>query len=226
MADVTIKPQQIYKSIFSPARKEPPGNPGMYHFLRWLVAFQGGLIAVLIGFAVLTSFVFGDTYVYHLVVLDRSAFPKQVKTLLPLDEPNLTRTAIVNMAMHVATQVQSYGFHNADERLLKARRLFTDEAWQSFALAHLQPGRLDRFKENRQILSTIATKGAVIVKEGVEGGRYRWVVEMPIISSYLAGSDDAPRNALLRITFVRAPTSEFPEGVAIDGWKEKGGGSS
>ncbi len=223
MSNLTIKPQQIYRILFAPERKEPAGNPAMYNFLRGLVVAQSYIISALLILSVLVSFVFADKYIYRMVILDRSAFPKQVKRLIPLDEPNLTRTAIINMAMHVATQVQSYGFHNADARLLQARRLFTEEAWNSFATAHLAPGRLDRFKANQQILSTIATKSAVIVQEGKERGTYRWVVEMPIISSYLAGSDAAPRNSILRITFVRAPTTKYPEGVAIDGWKEKGG---
>ena len=83
---------------------------------------------------------------------------------------------------------------------------------------------LEEFKRNQQILSTIATNGAVITREGVEKRKYRWVIEMPIISSYLVGVESAPRRSILTLTFVRAPTTQYPEGVAIDGWKEKGGG--
>lgn len=221
--DVTINPQQLYRALLAPERKEPQGSPKMYHFLRGLVNVQAYLIVFLVGFAVLTSFVFADQYIYHMVILDRAAFPRQVKTLVPLDEPNLTRTAIVNMAMHVATQVESYGFHDVDSRLIASERLFTDEAWVDFANAHLEPGHIDQFKANRQILTTIAVKDAVIIQEGVVEGRYRWVVEMPIISSFLAGNDAAPRPSILRITFVRAPVDRYPEGVAIDGWRERGG---
>ncbi len=220
---VKFEPQQIYKTLFAPARSELAGSSDMYHFLRAIVTLQSYLIMLLLGASVLVSFVFADKNIYHLVVLDRAAFPKQVKRLVPLDEPNLTRTAITNMAMHIATQVQSYGFNNADTRLLQAKRLFTEDAWFAFASAHLKPGHLDTFKENQQILSTIASNQAVIVAEGRQKGVYRWVVELPFISSYLAGKESSSRNGTLRLTLIRASTVDYPEGVAISGWRESGG---
>lgn len=219
-----IEPQHIYKILFAPARSEPPGSSAMYNVLRGVVAVQSYAIACLVIFMVLTAYVFADKYYFHLVVIDRNAFPKELVNLVGLDEPNLTRTAITNMAEHIATRVQSYGFHNADQRLLEAKRLFTDDAWLAFAKAHLKPGHLDEFKRNQQILTTIASKQPVIVSEGKENGVQRWVLEMPFISSYMAGQSTSTKSGVLRITLVRAPVDKYPEGVAIAEWREMGGG--
>lgn len=219
-----IEPQHIYKVLFAPERTEPPGSPGMYHALRSVVAVQSYFIACLLIFTVLTAYVFADKYFFHLVILNRAAFPDKVVTMTGLDEPNLTRTAIVNMAEHIATRVKSYGFHNVDQRLLEARRLFTEDAWLAFAKAHLKPGHLDEFKRNQQILTTIASNQPVIVSEGKENGVQRWVIEMPYISSYMAGQESSIKRGILHLILVRAPVDQYPEGVAISEWRETSGG--
>ncbi len=225
MADTAIRARQMVKSIFAPERTEPAGSPAMAGFLRGLVITQSYAIGLLLLFTILVSTVFADTTTHYLVVLDRTGFPTKVERLLALDSPNLTRTAITNKAMHIATQVLSYGFNNADARLLAAQQLFTPEAWKEFVHANLEAGKLDVLKTRQQILSTVARKGAVIVSEGYDPVKenYRWVVQVPVISSYLAGSDSLPRKIVLTLTFIRMPTDQYKEGVAIDGWKESPG---
>lgn len=213
-----LKPEHVYSTVFKPDMREPMASPGQYRVLRGVVTFQSNLILGLLFCTIICSVVFADQYIYHVAILDKEGLPEKVQQLLPLEEPNLTRTAITNMAMNVATEVMTFGFNNSDERLLRARRLFTDEAWQRFAKAYLSPGRLDKIKGLQQILTTIATNGAVISEEGEWAGRYRWVVQVPIVTTYQAGKRLQTQYSTLELTFVRAPTTKHPEGVAIDAW--------
>jgi intracellular multiplication protein IcmL len=218
MTNPDLKPKHVYETVFAPEQREPMASPGQYRMLRGTVTVQSYVILALLFAVGFTGLAFADRYIHHLVILNKDGLPEKVKSLVPLDDPNLTRTAIVNMAMNVATEVMTFGFNNADERLLRARRLFTDEAWTRFAKAFLADGRLDKIKAQQQILTTIATDGAVIIQEGKWNNDYRWIVQVPVITTFQAGKRVAPQKAILQLTLVKAPTTKNPEGVAINAW--------
>ncbi|HVY12367.1 MAG TPA: hypothetical protein VHB73_02250, partial [Alphaproteobacteria bacterium] len=103
--DTHLSSQQITRALFAPAGSEPKASPGLVAFFRGLVTVQSYLIGILIGLALLASVTFGVQNNYHLIVLDHDGFPQKVQPLYGFDEPNLTHTAILNMALHLATQV-------------------------------------------------------------------------------------------------------------------------
>ncbi len=216
-----IKPEQVYKVVFHPSEPAPVGSSAQFRFARGLVTILSYIIAMLVFCVFMVFFMFADTYFYHFSVLDRERIPERLVTMHPLDNPNLTRTGITNMAMNIATEVLTFGFNNADERLLKSRRLFTEAAWLRFAKAYLKEGRLDKIKLNQQVLTNIARDNAVIVEEGKNSsGELQWVVQVPTITTYQAGKKIVPVRSVLQITLIKASTLEHPEGVAIDGWEQ------
>lgn len=216
-----IKPEQVYKVVFHPSEPAPVGSSAQFRFARGLVTILSYVIALLVFCTFMVYFMFADTYFYHFTVLDRERIPERLATMKALDTPNLTRTGITNMAMNVATEVLTFGFNNADERLLKSRRLFTEEAWLRFAKAYLKEGRLDKIKVNQQVLTNVAVENAVIIEEGPNAiGEQQWVVQVPTITTYQAGKRIVPVRSVLQITFIKASTLEHPEGVAIDGWQQ------
>ncbi|MDX1922101.1 MAG: DotI/IcmL family type IV secretion protein [Alphaproteobacteria bacterium] len=216
-----IKPEQVYKVVFHPSEPAPVGSSAQFRFARGLVTILSYVIALLVFCTFMVYFMFADTYFYHFTVLDRERIPERLATMKALDTPNLTRTGITNMAMNVATEVLTFGFNNADERLLKSRRLFTEEAWLRFAKAYLKEGRLDKIKLNQQVLTNVAVENAVIIEEGPNAiGEQQWVVQVPTITTYQAGKRIVPVRSVLQITFIKASTLEHPEGVAIDGWQQ------
>jgi Type-IV b secretion system, inner-membrane complex component len=217
-----IKPEQAYKVVFHPSEPAPVGTSAQYRFARGLVTILSYCIAILLAATVMVAVAFADSYYYHLVILDRERVPEKVQLLYPLETPNLTHTGITNMAMNVATEVLTFGFNNADERLLRSRRLFTEEAWGRFATAYLKSGRLDRIKLNQQVLTSIATNNAVVVSEGKnKQGVKQWVVQVPTITTYQAGKRVQSQQSTLEMTLIKAPTVDHPEGVAIDGWEQR-----
>lgn len=216
-----IKPEQVYKVVFHPSEPAPVGSSAQFRFARGLVTILSYIIAMLVFCTFMVYFMFADTYFYHFSVLDRERIPERLATMRPLDYPNLTRTGITNMAMNIATEVLTFGFNNADERLLKSRRLFTEAAWLRFAKAYLKEGRLDKIKLNQQVLTNIASDNAVIIEEGKNSvGEQQWVVQVPTITTYQAGKKIVPVKSVLQLTLIKASTLEHPEGVAIDGWEQ------
>ena len=216
-----IKPEQVYKVVFHPSEPAPVGSSAQFRFARGLVTILSYIIAMLVFAVFLVFFMFADTYFYHFSVLDRERIPERLATMRALDTPNLTRTGITNMVMNIATEVLTFGFNNADERLLKSRRLFTEAAWLRFAKAYLKEGRLDKIKLNQQVLTNIASDNAVIVSEGKNSiGEQQWVVQVPTITTYQAGKKIVPVRSVLQLTLIKASTLEHPEGVAIDGWEQ------
>lgn len=214
--------RQLVRAAFAPHQNEPQATPGQYYFLSKVVSWQTNLIVFFIGLTVLTWLWFAPREIYHLIVQDRQGLPSKLVRLQPLDTPNMTRTAITNLALHIAAQTLTFGFNNADERILLSKHYFTTQAWDSFVHAYLDKNALKEIKTKQQILATIATDSAVIISEGEEDGVYRWVVQVPILTAYLAGSKNATVRSLLQLTFIRAPITDHPEGVAIDNWKQLG----
>ncbi|MBI3418532.1 MAG: DotI/IcmL family type IV secretion protein [Proteobacteria bacterium] len=239
-ATTRLSVDNITKILFAATQDEPRATPQMTKFFRGLVEAQSYLLAILLGATILVSVAFATQTFYHLIILDHEGLPTAgldrsghrlaqpyahaPYLMYPLDEPNLTHTAILNMTMNIVTEVLTFGFNNADERLLSARHLFTNDAWQRFAKAYLQYGRLEKIKRYQQVLTAIATHGAVIVSEGMVYHRDRWVTQVPIVTTYQAGDKVAHKRSILQLTLVRASTLEHPEGVAIDGWEELAGG--
>ena len=216
-----IKPEQVYKVVFHPSEPAPVGSSAQFRFARGLVTILSYVIAMLTFCAISVFVVFADTYFYHLSILDRERIPERLVVMRGLETPNLTRTGITNMAMNVATEVLTFGFNNADERLLKSRRLFTEDAWLKFAKAYLREGSLDKIKYNQQVLTNVAINNAVIVEEGTNSfGEQKWVVQVPTITTYQAGKKISTTRSVLQITFIKASTLKHPEGVAIDAWQQ------
>jgi hypothetical protein len=222
--DTRFSMENVAKLLFSAARNEPKANPTMVGFFRGMVVAQSYFIVILLGTVVMTGLIFAQKTFYHLLILDRDSLPSRTQIIYPFTEPNLTGTAITNMAMNLVTEVLTFGFHNADGRLLSARHLFTEECWQRFAKAYLQYGRLEAVKRNQQVITAIATAGAVVVAEGKINKRERWVVQVPIAVTFQAGAETATKRSILQLTLVRASTLKHPEGVAIDGWEELAAG--
>jgi intracellular multiplication protein IcmL len=220
MNQTALKTSQVYKAIFNAADGVHEGGARGHAFLLGLIHFQSGLIAFLLFAVVMTAITFAQQDIYHLVVLDRQGLPREMKELYPLDEPNLTRTAITNMATNLATQVLTYGFNNADEKLLKTKHYFTEKAWQDFVNGLLRKGGLEQTKKLQQIRTAIATNGAVIVSDAAVDGVPQWIVQVPVITTFQAGQKTENKKMTLQITLKRAPTSKYPEGVAIDRWEE------
>ena len=138
--------------------------------------------------------------------------------MVALNEPNLSTPALMSWVAQASTEVMTFGFNDYRRRLQEASRNFTRRGWESFTQA-LQRSRIIEMVETNQQVITAAPRGAPILQsEGLYQGRYQWVVQLPMVLTYIAGSKTRSDNLLVTLIIVRVPRLESPYGVGIEQW--------
>ena len=138
--------------------------------------------------------------------------------MVPLTDPNLSNPALMSWVAQAATEVMTFGFNDYKRRLQEASRNFTPRGWESFSQA-LQRSRIIEMMETNQQVLTAAPQGApVLQSEGLVLGRYQWVVQIPMVLSYQAGTKTRSDRLLVTLVIVRVPRLESVSGVGIEQW--------
>lgn len=138
--------------------------------------------------------------------------------MVALNQPNLSNPALMSWVAQAATEVMTFGFNDYRRRLQEASRNFTRPGWESFTGA-LERARIIESVESLQQVVTAAPEGApILISEGMVGGRYQWVIELPLILSYQAGTKVKNDRLLVTLVVVRVPRLESPNGVGIEQW--------
>jgi len=138
--------------------------------------------------------------------------------MVSLTQPNLSNPALMSWVAQAATETMTFGFADYRRRLQESSRNFTRKGWESFTSA-LQAGRIiESIEANAQVI-TAAPRGApVLQQEGEVNGQYQWVVQIPMVLSYQAGSKTRTDNWIVTLVVVRVPRLESPNGVGIAQW--------
>lgn len=185
---------------------------GYRTMLKILLAQSAGLVLMLLVFVI---------YAHNTRPVDRyfaTTADGRIMQLVPLDRPNLTTAALLSWVAQASTEVMTFGFHDYQRRLQQSSRHFTRRGWESFTQA-LQRSRIIESVEQSQQVVTAAPRGApVLVQEGVFNGKYRWVVQLPMLVTYRSGSKSRTDNLDVRLVIERVPSLENPNGVGIDQW--------
>lgn len=138
--------------------------------------------------------------------------------MVALSDPNLSTPALMSWVAQASTEVMTFGFNDYRRRLQEASRNFTRRGWESFTVA-LQKSRIIEMVEANQQVVTAAPRGAPILQsEGVFGGRYQWVIQLPLIVTYQSGNRTNVTPLLVTLVVVRVPRLESPNGVGIEQW--------
>lgn len=142
----------------------------------------------------------------------------RVVPMVALSEPNLSRPAVLSWAAQAASETLTFGFHDYRRRLQESSRHFTREGWASFVKALQESGMIESVEENRQVLSAAPRAAPTILAEGILGGVYQWQVELPMMITYQIGQQTRNVSMNIRLTIVRMPKLESPNGIGIEQW--------
>ncbi len=138
--------------------------------------------------------------------------------MVPLSQPNLSAPSLMSWVAQGTTEVMTFGFSDYRRRLQESSRNFTKRGWESFTQA-LQRSRIIEMVEVNQQIITAAPRGAPVLKsEGLVAGRYQWVVQIPLILTYMSGAKTSNTGLLVTVVVVRVPRLESPNGVGIEQW--------
>jgi hypothetical protein len=192
-----------------------------YHRLMTMVWWQGIVIIALAALLIFSAPFLRPYYKY------RTQSPsKEVGALVPLEKPNMTDRAILSWATTSITEIMTIGFGDFDKQILGQKQRFTSEGWESFLKAVRDQDLRAAFKSQQLVLTTVPSNTPVIVAQGVDplsGDEYQWVVEMPIIMTYVTNNNVKRQSrSIIRLTIVRVPSKDSFRGVAIKSWQVAG----
>lgn len=139
-----------------------------------------------------------------------------IMQIVPLDQPNLTDSELLQWANMAAIASYTYNYINWRKQLQALSDNFTPEGWKLFINALNASNNLEAVKAKKLVVSAVATGAAVLVKEGLLDGRYTWKVQVPILVTYQGGRNQFTQQALvITMVIVRLPTLTSTRGVAI-----------
>ena len=181
-----------------------------YEFLLRLIFILLGLLAI----SLVVNVFYGmrETKMRYFALNPEGA----VTEIQVLENPVQSVTRVRSWTTEAVMQGLTLSFANYQQQLADNRLLFTDTGWRSFENA-LKASRILDSIITQQLVTSVAPEGAPVIRaQGVaDGGRYAWVVELPIVVTYESTSNKQSTKFLVTATVMRRPESENPSGLGI-----------
>jgi intracellular multiplication protein IcmL len=138
--------------------------------------------------------------------------------MVALDEPNMNDAALVSWAARAASDVMTFGFHDYQRRLQESSAYFTRRGWQNFTEALDRSRVIEGIQQSQRIVTAAPKSAPVIEQQGLVDGVYRWVVDLPLIVTYQAGTSTQSDTISVQLVIVRVSTLDSTSGVGIQQW--------
>lgn len=138
--------------------------------------------------------------------------------MIALNEPNMSVPALMSWVAQSSTEVMTFGFNDYRRRLQESSRNFTRRGWESFTQALQRSRIIEMVEANQQVVTAIPQGAPILESQGLVNGRYQWVIQLPIVLTYQAGSRSRNDSLLVTVVVVRVPRLESANGVGIEQW--------
>jgi intracellular multiplication protein IcmL len=138
----------------------------------------------------------------------------RITPLIPLDQPNMTDTEILQWANLAIIAANSYNYVNYRSELQAASEFFTADGWNSFIKAIQSSNNLQAVISNKFVVSAMATQAPTIIERGVYNGSYSWRIRMPIMVTYQSQTI-ASIPVVVNMLITRVSTLNSPKGIGI-----------
>ena len=139
----------------------------------------------------------------------------RITPLIPLDQPNMPPSTLLQWANSAAIAAYTYNFVNYRQELQSASEFFTPDGWNQFIGALNSSNNLKSVIDKKLVVSAVATGAPVITDQGVINGTYTWSVQMPMLVTYQSASQTVRQNILVRIVVQRISTLYSARGIGI-----------
>jgi len=142
----------------------------------------------------------------------------RIMPMLPLEQANMTDSALLTWASQAASDTMTFGFHDYERRLQSSARYFTRDGWATFDSA-LQSSRvIESVTALNEVLTAEARSAPIPLKHGVLNGKFFWVVKVPLKVTYLSGTESHIETPDVTLLIFRVSELENPKGVGIQQW--------
>lgn len=128
----------------------------------------------------------------------------------------ISPASIRKWADNTIVKCYSLDFVNYRKQLNDLEPEFTHAGFRGYLQALKNAKTLKYIESDDYVMTATPTGIPSIVREGVEDGRYSWVIQIPIMVNYQAAGNNNQQKMLVRIIAVRAPRSRIPSGVLIN----------
>lgn len=145
-----------------------------------------------------------------------------------LTNPHRTPEEITMWAEQIAVEALSMSNENSNERLTEIKKVFAPSGWKDY-VTYLQKSQLiNMIRQQDYDAMTIVDGSGFIAQKASTGGAYRWLVEVPVVTSLTrpdpqTGQPGAARSARLRIIIQigRVKQGGDDNDIAIESWTVK-----
>lgn len=135
--------------------------------------------------------------------------------LIPLSEPYQKPAGVVQYARDTLNSTFTLDFLNWRSQLESVRGRYTTQGFKSIVESLQSSGMLASVRDKRMNM-TISAGTGVLTKEGVENGRYIWIIEVPIEIKLAGQTTELPAQKFTAIIRVeRIPTLDSIEGIGV-----------
>jgi intracellular multiplication protein IcmL len=139
-----------------------------------------------------------------------------VKEVFPLNEPNVTPTAILKWSALAATSAYTIDFYHYQENIDALKDFFTVDGYQDYLTSLQSSDSLNRIVKDKLIQSAVTTNTPVILQEGITNGVYTWRIQVPILVTYQGASTQSSfKNLAVSLLVIRVPTDIAAKGIGI-----------
>jgi len=134
--------------------------------------------------------------------------------VLPLSEPGMKNSAVVDWATKAAIKTYTYDFVNYRSSLQEVSQLFTGTGWTKFQEAMQKSRMLKTVIKQELVMTATPTAAATITESAVRYDRYTWKVEIPML---LKLKGKTPLTVPVKVTLLlqRVSLVNNPDGIAI-----------
>ncbi len=137
--------------------------------------------------------------------------------LVPLKQPNMAPSALLQWASQAAITSYSYNFVNYRQELQAAAEFFTPRGWRSFEDALSSSNNLKAIVDKKLVVSAVATGAPVILWQGTwVDGSYAWRVQMPLKVSYQSATQLIGQSVVVTMLIKRISTLYSARGIGIE----------
>lgn len=141
----------------------------------------------------------------------------QITPLIPLNKPTTTSIVAQRFAVNTITEALSLNFRQWRTQLAQSEPNFTTSGYKSFLDQLEKTNWLKTLQDGLYTATVNEISRPVMVYQGpVSNGVYGYVVEVPLTLTLENGNERKRQELKARIIVVRVPTSEKPDGLAVD----------
>lgn len=135
----------------------------------------------------------------------------------PLSDPVKSDAQILAYVANVTQIIYQRDYVHWQAQLQTASRSFTPQGWRNFISTLKASNNLNTLTQFSMVTKVQITGVPQILRQGVIGGHYSWVVKMPVLVQYVSPSH-ATISQSLDITYIimRVAVQDNPDRIAIN----------